>query len=52
MKLHELNHRPDNEDFKLNGIYSQFTKLLIELEKRELPDEIVISINSDIDEIN
>ncbi|MBK7094304.1 MAG: hypothetical protein IPH57_04320 [Saprospiraceae bacterium] len=52
MKLHELNHRPDNEDFKLNEIYSQFTKLLIELEKRELPDEIVISINNDIDEIN
>lgn len=52
MKLHELNHRPDNDNFKLKEIYSQFTKLLIELGKRELPDEIVISINNDIDEIN
>jgi hypothetical protein len=52
MKLHELNHRSDNEDFKLNEIYAQFTKLLIELEKRELPDEIVVSINKDIVEIN
>jgi len=52
MKLHDLNHRPDNEDLKLNEIYSQFTNLLIELNKRELPDEIVISINRDIDEIN
>jgi len=52
MKLHELNHRSDNEDFKLNEIYAQFIKLLSELEKRELPDEIVISINKDIDEIN
>ncbi len=52
MKLHELNQRPENEDLKLNEIYSQFRKLLIELKKRELPDEIVISINNDIDEIN
>ena len=52
MKLHELNHRSDNEDFKLNEVYAQFTKLLIELEKRELPDKLVASINKDIDEIN
>ena len=52
MKLHVLNHRSENEDFKLNKINAQFTKLLIELEKRELPDEIVFSINKDIDEIN
>jgi len=52
MKLNELNHRPDIEDFKFNEIYSQFTRLLIELGKRKLPDEIVISINNDIDEIN
>lgn len=52
MKLHELNNRPDLEDRKLNEIYSQFTKLFIELEKRELPYEIVISINNHIDEIN
>ena len=52
MKLHELKQQSDNEDFKLNEIYTQFTKLLIELEKRELADEIVVSINQDIDEIN
>ena len=52
MKLHELKQQSDNEDFKLNEIYAQFTKLLIELEKRELADEIVVSINQDIDEIN
>lgn len=52
MKLHKLNHLLDNEDFKLNEIYFQFAKLLIELEKRELPDVIIVSINNDIDEIN
>lgn len=52
MKLHKLNHQADNEDIKLNELISQFTKLLAELEKRELPDEIVSSINNDIDEIN
>ena len=52
MKLHELNQRSDNKEIKLNEIYAQFTKLLIELGKRELPDEIVVSINKNIDEIN
>jgi hypothetical protein len=36
----------------LNEIFSQFRQLLAELENRELPDEIVTSINNDIDEIN
>jgi hypothetical protein len=52
MKFHELNHRPDDENLKLNEIFSQFRQLLAELENRELPDEIVTSINNDIDEIN
>ncbi|HPW78714.1 MAG: hypothetical protein BWX62_00947 [Bacteroidetes bacterium ADurb.Bin037] len=52
MKLHELNRLLNNGDPILNELYCQFTKLLIELGKRELPDEIVISINNDIDEIN
>lgn len=52
MKLHELNRLLSNGDPILNELYCQFTKLLIELGKRELPDEIVISINNDIDEIN
>jgi len=52
MKLHELIHRTDIEDFKLDELYAQFKKLLIELEKRELPDEIVVLLNKDVDEIN
>ena len=52
MKLQELNHQSDNDDFKLKEIYGQFKKLLFELEKRVLPDEIVDSINKDIVEIN
>ena len=52
MKLNELNHRSDNEDLKMNELYAQFKKLLTDLEKRELGDEIVVSINKDIDEIN
>jgi len=52
MKLNELNHRTDNEDLKMNELYVQFKKLLTDLENRELPDEIVVSINKDIDEIN
>ncbi|HRR04209.1 MAG TPA: hypothetical protein P5134_07295 [Bacteroidales bacterium] len=52
MKFHELNHRPDDENLKLNEIFSQFRQLLAELENREIPDEIVTSINNDIDEIN
>lgn len=52
MKLHELNHLPDRGDSRLNEMHSQFTKLLAELEKRELPEEIVISINNEIDAIN
>lgn len=52
MKFHELNHHPDDENLKLNEIFSQFRQLLAELENRELPDEIVTSINNDIDEIN
>lgn len=52
MKLHELNHRTEDNDIKLNEVYTQFKNLLIELEKRELPETIVVSINNDIDEIN
>ena len=52
MKLNELNHRSDNEDLKMNVLYAQFKKLLVDLEKRELPNEIIVSINKDIGEIN
>ena len=39
-------------DIKVTESYLQFDKLLAELRKRELPDEIVISINREVDEIN
>lgn len=52
MKLHELNLRSTDNNFKLNEINTQFKNLLIELEKKELPDDIIVSINKDIDEIN
>ncbi len=52
MKLHELNSRIEINDLKWNDIYGQFKKLLEELEKRELPDEIAAAINKEVDEIN
>ena len=52
MKFHELNHHLTMKILKLNEIFSQFRQLLAELENREIPDEIVTSINNDIDEIN
>ena len=52
MKLNELNHRSDNEDLKMNELYAQLKKLLTDLGKRELSNEIIVSINKDIDEIN
>lgn len=53
MKINDLKQRPDiSENIKVNNAFIQFKSLLIELRKRELPDSIVNSINSDIDEIN
>lgn len=53
MKINELKHRPDIDvNVKLNEAYLQFEKFLDELRKRELPDEIVNSVNKDIDELN
>jgi hypothetical protein len=52
MKLHEPHDRPEIKDTKLNESYMQFKKLIIELNKRNLPDDLVASINIHIDTIN
>ncbi len=53
MEIEELEIRSSIDDNKkLISAYLQFEKLLIELKKKELPEEIVNSINTGIDQIN
>lgn len=53
MIIKALNKRPDLErNNKLNKKYIQFEKLLNELRSRELPTEMVVYINNDIEQIN
>jgi len=53
MKIIELNQKLDiDKNVKLKETYVQFEKLLFELRKRDLPAELVNSINKDIDEMN
>ena len=53
MKIKELAKRLDIEqNKKLTAKYVQFEKLINELRIREIPNEIVNSINIDIDQIN
>jgi hypothetical protein len=53
MEIHELNKRPNIEqNIKLNRKFIQFEKLIFELKTKEIPDEIVIFINNNIEEIN
>lgn len=41
-----------HENAKSKKVFLQFEKLLIELRKKELPDETVTAINKDVEEIN
>ena len=53
MIIKELNQKPGlTGDAKATEAYLQFEKLLTELRNRELPDEIVVSVNREIDDIN
>ena len=53
MDIKELNKTPNIEqNIKLNRRFMQFEKLIDELKTKELPDEIVEFINTNIDEIN
>lgn len=53
MDLIELKHREDTAtDIKLNRIYSQLGELLNELSKKELTQNIIESINQDVELLN
>jgi len=53
MDIKELDKRPNIEqDKKLTNKYVYFDKLIDELKKRELPSEIVNSVNQNIEDIN
>ncbi|UUV21210.1 hypothetical protein [Paenimyroides aestuarii] len=41
-----------DSDIRLNQLYTQFDTLLSELRNRQLPDAIVETINSEVEEIN
>ena len=53
MEIKELKKRPNiDQNIKLISAYAQFDKLLTELKKKELTEEIIKSINNGIDQIN
>lgn len=53
MKIHEINQKTDIEqNVKLQAAYVQIEKLLSELHKRDLPDEVAVAINQEIEAIN
>lgn len=53
MDIKELKNRPElDRHEKLNASFNQFDKLLKELRAKELPNETVKSINSQIDQVN
>ena len=53
MEIKELKKRPNfDQNTKLISAYAQFDKLLTELKKKKLPEEIVNSINNGIDQLN
>jgi hypothetical protein len=53
MNIIKLHTNPEIENnIKLKEKYLQFEKLLVELRKKELPEEIVASVNQDIDNLN
>ena len=53
MVINELHKIPGNDqNTKLFKAFSQFEQVLVELKRKELPDEIIVSINNDIEGIN
>jgi len=53
MDIKELNKRPNIEqNIKLHRTYLQFEKLITELRKKELPTEILSTINTYINVVN
>ena len=53
MKITQLEKRPNiGQDKKLNDKFTHFEKLINELKKKEIPSDIVSSINQYIEEVN
>lgn len=53
MKINDLNPSAEqNPNSKINRKYIIFSKLIEELKKKDLPEEIVESINNGIDQLN
>ena len=53
MKITQLKKRPNiGQDKKLNDKFTHFEKLINELKKKEIPSDIVSSINQYIEEVN
>jgi len=53
LEIQELNKRPNIEqNIKFKRVFIQFEKLIFELKTKEIPEEIVIFINKNIEEIN
>lgn len=53
MEIKELITRPDISPNKnLPMAYNQFNQLLVELRKKELPDGLISSINTEVEQIN
>jgi len=53
MEILDLNKRPEIiENKKLLKVYTQLVQLLSELKKKELPNEIISSINNEIEQLN
>ncbi|WP_204336747.1 hypothetical protein [Cryomorpha ignava] len=53
MKLTELRQRPDlKANDKLESAYIQFGKLISELNAKEIPNEVALAINKEIEDLN
>ena len=53
MNIIEIKERQNiSDDIKLSRIYNQLGELLKELREKELPPEVIKSINQDIEELN
>ena len=53
MEIKALKKRPTiDQNKKLVSAYDQFDNLLTELKKKEIPEEIINTINDGIDQIN
>lgn len=52
MKIKQLHlNITENHDTKLQVTYSQFNQLIFELRKKELPEDLIIRLNGEIEEI-